>query len=86
MDTNTARYNGRPYAQLTIRERLAVDVAFSAAASVMRREKVPFAGDDRAERVVDAISRAVIESRPLAVSPAPTAADFEAADQKFKSQ
>lgn len=52
------------YDQLAEHERLACDIAFSALAGVLRAESVLLAGDDRAERVIDAISRGIIESRP----------------------
>jgi hypothetical protein len=51
------------YDQLTPREKIAVDCAFGAALGVLRAERVLFAGDDRAERAIDALARMVIESR-----------------------
>jgi hypothetical protein len=51
------------YDQLTDAERISVDLAISAALGVLRAERVPFAGDDRMERVVDALARCVVVCR-----------------------
>lgn len=54
------------YDQLTDDEREAVDEAYSELAEDLAECGAPIAGDDRAERVVDAIARGVIESRGIA--------------------
>lgn len=53
------------YDQLTPKERAFVDVTFDRALYQNAQVyEVPLAGDDRVERAVDALARAVIESRP----------------------
>lgn len=55
------------YEQLTNREREFVDDVFSGFGDGIyakaKAHDVPFAGDDRVERAVDALARAVMESR-----------------------
>jgi len=51
------------YEQLTDDERKFVDDALSDMHPLARQHAVPLVGDDRVERVVDALARAVIESR-----------------------
>lgn len=51
------------YEQLTEYEREFVDAAFSDVDSVARHYRVPLLGNDILERAVDALARAVIESR-----------------------
>ena len=53
----------RHYDKLTAAERKLVDDVFSDAYQTARQYRIPLAGDDRAERAVDALARAVIESR-----------------------
>jgi hypothetical protein len=51
------------YERLTGQETEFVDAVFSDIYQTARQYAVPLAGDDRLERAVDALARAVIESR-----------------------
>lgn len=51
------------YKQLTDSERRAVDDAFRFLLRDLEAHGVRLVGDDRAERAIDAVARAVIESR-----------------------
>lgn len=55
------------YDQLTERERECVDIVFERVHYIAENCAVPLAGDDRVERAVDAMARAVIESRKVEV-------------------
>lgn len=54
----------RPYDQLTYNERIWLDVAFNKLSLELKSQGIQIAGDDRAERVIDAIATGIIESRP----------------------
>lgn len=54
------------YSQLTEAETAFVDEIFREVHTVASLQGIPLAGDDRVERAVDALARAVIESRPKA--------------------
>jgi hypothetical protein len=51
------------YDQLTDKERNIVDVAFRAANRVLVESGMRIAGDDTAERVVDAIAAGILDTR-----------------------
>jgi len=51
------------YDKLPLEDRKAVDAAYLAMNAVLRKFGVPITGDDRAEKVVDAIARGILESR-----------------------
>jgi hypothetical protein len=51
------------YQQLTRKEKQLVDDSFVATFKLFNRERVPLVGNDHVERAVDALSKAVIESR-----------------------
>jgi hypothetical protein len=55
------------YDQLTDREKFFVDKVFDLAFIEAGDRKVDLVGDDRVERAVDALARAVLESRPKEV-------------------
>lgn len=52
------------YPRLPKREREAVDMAFNQAMNVIRQAGFKTSGDDRAETLIGAISRYLIESNP----------------------
>lgn len=53
----------RPYLKLTRMERLAIDHAFRIMLAELRGEDLDIAADGRGERVIDAISKAILETR-----------------------
>lgn len=53
------------YNKISIMEREAVDQAFDAAQNVLTDFGINVAGDDRAEKLVEAIATYIVESRPL---------------------
>lgn len=54
---------GSPRGKLTRLERRSIDAAYSALVERLREDNLDIAPDERGERVIDAICKAVLESR-----------------------